>query len=80
MVLVPQVAFAASCAVAVFLYALTNIDEIKAKQKVAVERAMSEQSATLKNTQETQRLAIEKVQAEQKRAVQKIKDDMDKRK
>lgn len=38
--LAPQIAFAASCAFAVFSYVYFNIDSIKAKQKIAVEKTM----------------------------------------
>lgn len=33
--MIPQVIFAASCALSVFFYVLNNIDDIKLKQKIA---------------------------------------------
>jgi hypothetical protein len=45
-----------ACATAVFLYVAANIEEIKAKQKVAVEKAMNEQSLSIKSAEESQRL------------------------
>ena len=69
-----QTIFAAGCALAVFGYVLTNIDEIKAKQEVAMKKAVAEQSSTIQTAQETQRRAIADAQAKQKAAIDKIKN------
>ncbi len=60
-----------ACATAVFLYVAANIEEIKAKQKVAVEKAMNEQSLSIKSAEESQRLAIEKARKQQQEAISK---------
>jgi len=65
MFLLPQVAFAATCAGAVFFYVLNNIDEIKEKQAQSIGKAMSEQAATVKNVQEVQQEAIAKAKKQQ---------------
>ena len=67
--------FAAGCALSVFLYALFNIDEIKAKQKIVIERAQSEQSSNIKSAQDSQREAIRLAQEKQAAAIRKIQEN-----
>ena len=61
---VPQL-FAAGCAGAVVFYVATNLESIKAQQKIAIDAAMSEQDANVKSAQSTQRKAVEAAQAQQ---------------
>ena len=70
----PQAVFAAGCAGAVIAYVYFNIDSIKEQQRVAIDKAMSEQSTNIKSAQEQQRQAIEKAQREQAEAIRKIND------
>lgn len=69
-----QVAFAAGCAFAVFFYALTHIDEIKAKQKAATEEAMRIQDVNIDNAKESQRRAIEAAQKKQREDIERIRN------
>ena len=62
----PQL-FAAGCAGAVVFYVATNIESIKAQQKIAIDAAMTEQDANVKSAQSTQRKAVEAAQAQQGR-------------
>ena len=70
----PQAMFAAGCAGAVIAYVYFNIDSIKEQQRVAIDKAMSEQATNIKTAQEKQREAIEKAQREQAEAIRRIKD------
>lgn len=70
----PQAVFAAGCAGAVIAYVYFNIDSIKEQQRVAIDKAMSEQSTSIKTAQEQQRQAIEKAQREQEEAIRKIRE------
>lgn len=67
-----QVLIAASCALSVFYYVWTNIDEIKAKQEIAAKQALTKQSADIRSAQELQRKAIEDAQRKQQEAIDKI--------
>ena len=71
MLLLPQVAFAAACAGAVFSYVWNNIDEIKAEQEIAVKETMSKQASDVKSVQEQQRANIARIQEEQRQNVLK---------
>lgn len=64
---------------AVFGYVFTHIDEIKAKQKVAVERTMKQQANDLRNTQAAQRDAIDAALKKQDEAIRKINEEAKKR-
>lgn len=68
-----QALFAAGCSAAVFFYVLFNIDEIKAKQKIAVDKAMAEQSVNIKNAEDAQKAAIAKAKAQQEANIAKAK-------
>jgi len=68
-----QTIFAAGCALSVFFYVLNNIDEIKLKQKLATEKAMAEQTASIKDAQDVQRRAIEEAQRKQQAEIEKIR-------
>ena len=68
-----QALFAAGCAGAVIAYVVANIDEVKEKQKVAVEQTMSKQAADIKSVQEKQRLEIERIQRQQADAIRNRK-------
>jgi glucosamine 6-phosphate synthetase-like amidotransferase/phosphosugar isomerase protein len=70
---VPQLAFAISCAGAVFWYVANNIEEIKEKQGKAIAIAQTEQSSAIKNAQEQQRAAIEKVKLQQEENARKAR-------
>mgnify|MGYP006879045206 CR=1 FL=1 len=69
-----QAAFATACAVSVFSYVFTHIDEIKAKQEAATRVAMDNQKNDIQRAQEGQKAAIEAAQAKQKEAIEKIKN------
>lgn len=75
MFLAPQIAFAASCAGAVFAYVYFNIDEIKEKQRIATDRVKVEQTVNIRTAQDAQRDAIEKAQRDQAENIRKIQDD-----
>ena len=70
----PQAVFAAGCAGAVIAYVYFNIDSIKEQQRVAIDKAMSEQATSIKSAQDQQRQAIEKAQREQAEAIRKIRE------
>jgi hypothetical protein len=70
--LVPQL-FVAGCAGALVFYVATNIESIKAQQKVAIEKVMTEQATNVRSAQETQRAAIEAAQAQQAAATARAK-------
>jgi hypothetical protein len=75
MLILPQITFVASCVAAIVAYIYFNIDEIREKQKIAVDKAMIQQSSDIKSAQDSQRAAIEKAQALQREAIEKIKRD-----
>ena len=75
--LAPQIAFAAACTWAVFSYVANNIDEIKAKQAVAVNQTMTKQSADLKAVQEKQKADIARIQEEQRLNILKAQKRVD---
>ncbi|TFJ82691.1 hypothetical protein NSK_006115 [Nannochloropsis salina CCMP1776] len=77
--IIPQVLFVAACAGAVFGYVATHIDEIVAKQKVAVEKTMTKQNADLKSAQQQQKEAIDAAMKKQQAAIKKIQEDQNKR-
>ena len=62
--ILPQL-FAAGCAGAVVFYVATNIESIKAQQKIAIDAAMTEQDTNVKSAQSQQRKAVEAAQAQQ---------------
>lgn len=66
-----QAAFATTCAVGVFLYVAANIDEIKAKQKIATEAAITKQTSDIKSAQQQQQEAIKQAQLKQKEAIER---------
>lgn len=57
----------------------THIDEIVAKQKVAVEKTMNKQNADLKSAQQQQKEAIDAAMKKQQAAIKKIQEDQNKR-
>ena len=71
--IIPQAIFAAGCAGAVIAYVVANVDEVKEKQKIAVEQTMSKQADTIRDVQEKQRLEIERIQRQQQDAINKRK-------
>ena len=73
MLLLPQIVIAASCTIAVVTYVVNNIDEIREKQKVAVEKTITEQNATIKSVEEKQRDDIARIKREQEQNILKIK-------
>lgn len=75
----PQILFAASCAGAVFLYVASNIDSIKEKQKIAIDKAMTEQTVNIRSAQDSQRVAIEKAQRDQAANIARIAEEAKKR-
>ena len=64
----PQAAFAAACAWGVFSYVWNNIDEIKAKQAIAINQTMTKQAADLKDVQETQKQNIARIQVSENKS------------
>ena len=66
-----QAAFATTCAIGVFLYVAANIDEIKEKQRIATEAAITKQTSDIKSAQQQQQDAIKKAQAKQKEAIER---------
>jgi hypothetical protein len=72
---VPQIAFVAACAGAVFWYVFTHIDEIRERQRVVIEQTMDQQSRDINDAQSTQRRKIEEARKKQEAAIQKIQDD-----
>ncbi|GAB5034673.1 Hypothetical protein NocV09_02001220 [Nannochloropsis oceanica] len=77
--IIPQVLFVAACAGAVFGYVATHIDEIVAKQKVAVEKTMTKQNNDLKSAQQQQKDAIDAAMKKQQDAIRKIQEQQTKR-
>lgn len=70
--MVPQL-FAAGCAGALVFYVATNIESIKAQQKISIDKAMTEQAINVRSAQDTQRAAIEAAQAQQAAATARAK-------
>jgi len=68
-----QSIFAASCAFAVFSYVWNNIDEIKAKQAVAMEKAITKQTNDIQSAQEKQKRDIAEVQRKQAEEIERIR-------
>ena len=75
--LAPQIAFAAACAWTVFNYVSNNIEEIKAKQEVAVKETMSKQAADINSAQEKQKQNIARIQEEQRQNILKAQKKVD---
>ena len=71
----PQIAFAASCAGAVFAYVYFNIDEIKMKQAETIQRVQSEQSDNINNAMSKQQEAIKAAQKAQEENIRRIKEN-----
>lgn len=65
MLMLPQIGFVATCVAAIVTYIYLNIDEIKQKQQSTIDKAMVQQSTTIKDVQEAQRIAIEKARLQQ---------------
>lgn len=74
LLLFPQIVFASAAAFAVFYYVATNIEEIKAKQKVEIDRVMEEQATNVQQVQDKQRRTIEELQRKQQAEVDRIKN------
>ena len=64
---------------AVFGYVATHIDEIVAKQKVAVEKTMTKQNNDVKSAQQQQKEAIDAAMKKQQDAIRKIQEQQTKR-
>jgi len=63
----------------VFGYVATHIDEIVAKQKVAVEKTMTKQNNDVKSAQQQQKEAIDAAMKKQQDAIRKIQEQQTKR-
>lgn len=72
-------AFAATCAGAVIAYVYFNIDSVREQQKIAVDKAMNEQSVNIKSAQDSQKAAIENARRQQEEAIRKIAEDAKRR-
>lgn len=77
--LVPQTMFIASCVAGVVSYVYFNIDSIREKQAIAVNKTMAQQASDLKSAQESQRDAIKKAQEEQQRKIREAQEKTKKR-
>ncbi len=73
----PQILFAASCAGAVFSYIYFNIDSIREQQKLAIDKAMREQSGAIRNAEDAQKSAIDRIKREQEYNIRKAKESAD---
>jgi hypothetical protein len=69
-----QTIFAAGCALSVFFYVWANIDDIKAKQQLAMDKAIGEQTVTIQNAQEQQKRTIEAAQKKQQDEIARIRE------
>jgi len=70
--LLPQIAFAATAAGAVFTYVYNNIDSIKEKQSVAIKETMEKQDSDVKAVKEQQRANLERNALQQKETLEKL--------
>ena len=75
MLLIPQIGFIATCVGTVVAYIYFNIDDIRNKQKIVIEKTMTEQTNVINSAQEKQRAAIEKIKKEQEDNVLKAKQN-----
>ena len=71
--LVPQIAFISACAGGIFYYVYNNIEQIKAKQEVTINRVMTEQKNTVNAAQAEQRKRIKDIQEQQQARIDEIK-------
>lgn len=71
----PQIGFIGSIVAAIVTYIYFNIDQIKEKQRIAIDAAMTEQSVQVQSAKDSQRLAIEKAKKEQEMNLLKAKQN-----
>ena len=64
----PQIGFIGGCVGAIVAYIYFNLDDIKASQKLATDKAMAEQAVNIRSAQDSQRAAVEKARLEQEKA------------